>query len=376
MPLCHAPWTNIDVDTQGKISPCCKFRTQGYAVEFYIQHQGVQGYLQSDFLKQIREQHQQGEWPQGCARCQIEEQHGVLSKRQLDQRRWRPYYDSYDFDHGGPITAALAFGNVCNLKCMICGPYASSRWQEEYARVYDIPIRSERLDQEAMVSAVLAAAPNLIHLDVSGGEPMLSHVDAQQRLLAHYIESGQSSSIGLHYTTNATVFPDASWWQLWQHFREVDVQLSLDGVDKRFEYLRFPANWKQVLDTVEGYQRSTANNLRLSVSHTVSALNVAYLPEFLDWCHRMQLPEPWLGRLHAPAYLRPSVWPEYARHEIAVTLRQSSHPSLLQWANMLESNDDSDQFDDFVAYVARHDRYRNLDYAELFPDMAGYLDAD
>lgn len=376
MPFCHAPWTNIDVDPQGKISPCCKFRMEPYGVEFHIEQQGIEGYLTSDFLCKVREQHLLGQWPAGCTRCQIEEQHGVASKRQLDQQRWQQHYESYDFDHNGPITAALAFGNVCNLKCIVCGPYASSRWQEEYARVYNIAIKPERPDQEAMVSALLAAAPDLVHLDVSGGEPMLSNVAAQQRLLAHYVESGQSQQISLHYTTNATVFPDATWWQLWQHFREVDIQLSIDGIGRRFEYLRFPAKWDHVVDIVKQYQSQTVSNLRLSVSHTVSALNIAYLPEFLDWCEQSNLPQPWLGRLHTPGYLRASVWPYQARCNIARSLRNSAHPSLRQWADMLETYNDSTQFDEFVSYISRHDRYRNLDFCKDFPDMAGYLDAD
>ena len=30
MPYCHSPWTNLDIDPQGYMSPCCKFDYSQY----------------------------------------------------------------------------------------------------------------------------------------------------------------------------------------------------------------------------------------------------------------------------------------------------------------------------------------------------------
>lgn len=373
MPFCYSPWTNIDIDPVGNIAPCCKFRMELHDARFNLRDQGLADYLNSDFLAQVRQQFRSGQWPQGCTRCQIEEQHGVPSKRQLDQQRWQEHYELYDLSQPHTITASIAFGNVCNLKCITCHPCASSRWQDEYAKLYGTEIRPTKLDQQHVVSDLLEAAPRLVHLDVTGGEPLLSSTHAQRQLLEHYVSTGQAHNISLHYTTNATVFPDADWWQLWSHFKEIDMQLSLDAVGERFNYIRFPADWYAVSQVVQQYQQQTSANLRISISHTVSAYNVLYLPEFLDWTTSQALPVPWLGRVHNPDYLRPTVWPAQARRYIARHLANSGHTVLQQWASMLETTDDSDLFGRFVTYTQRHDQYRNLNFAQVFPDMASYF---
>ena len=36
MPFCYSPWTNIDIDPQGTMAPCCKFQKQYYDQQFNI----------------------------------------------------------------------------------------------------------------------------------------------------------------------------------------------------------------------------------------------------------------------------------------------------------------------------------------------------
>jgi hypothetical protein len=187
------------------------------------------------------------------------------------------------------------------------------------------------------------------------------------------VESGQAKNITLHYTTNATLFPDATWWELWQHFKEVDLQLSIDGIGARYEYIRYPGNWNQLILNVEQYLAQQSNNFRLSVSHTVSAYNIYYLDEFVNWCYNKGLPRPWLGRVHNPAHMRPSVWTEQARQKIINYLNQSQHSDVQTWARLIEQNDDSILFKQFQQRLHQHDQYRNTNFANTFPEMAQYI---
>jgi hypothetical protein len=216
-------------------------------------------------------------------------------------------------------------------------------------------------------------APDVIHVDIPGGEPFLSGVQEQKQLLEHYIQTGQASRISLHYTTNVTVYPDDSWWDLWQHFKEIEMQLSLDGVAQRFEYIRYPASWHSVEQNVLKYSKATTTNLKLSVSHTVSAYNIYYLDEFLTWCDNTGLPLPWQGRVHTPVHMRPSVWRPQAREYIINHLINSKHSDCATWANYLQHHDDSDQFEKFVEYLHLHDQYRNLNFKNTFPELAEFI---
>lgn len=368
MTFCYSPWTNIDISPQGDISPCCKFQMSKYNQKFDVQNHTLAQYLGSEFLNKVKQDFQQGQWPQGCERCQIEEMHNIQSKRQLDFARWSKHYDK---NPNKIITASIAFGNTCNLKCITCNPYSSSRWQSEYKSIYNIEFDSARFYRDDFVENFAQQASELVHLDIPGGEPLISGVPEQQRLLTYYIDTNQAQNISLHYTTNATVFADQTWWNLWQHFKEVDLQLSVDGIDRRYEYIRYPGNWNMLVNNVQKYLQSQTKQFRLSISHTVSAYNIYYLDEFFDWCYSIGLPRPWLGRVHNPKHMRPTVWPN--KNFIVDKLNSSQHADVKNWISLLQSQDDSQHFELFRSKVVEHDRYRGIDFATTFPELANLL---
>jgi hypothetical protein len=373
MTFCYSPWTNIDFSPDGGISPCCKFRTGYYKEHFNVQDNTVEQYTQSNFLKEIKQQFSNGTWPMGCDRCRIEEENNIKSKRELDIVRWGSHYQQHPLTESNFITASIAFGNTCNLKCITCNPWSSSKWRDEYRDIYGVTVENKRFYKGNFVQDFVAAAPDIIHIDIPGGEPFLSGVAEQKQLLHYYITSGQAHNIALHYTTNATVFPDHEWWDLWQHFQEIDLQLSIDGVGARNEYIRYPAVWSEVAHNVQLYVAKQTGNFRLSVSHTVSAYNIFYLDEFFTWCYTSGLPTPWLGCVHTPVHMRPSVWPNAAKNKIISHLESSSWPEVKIWAGLLANSDDSEHFEKFQQRLHQHDNYRQLDFARTFTELASYI---
>ena len=375
MPFCYSPWTNIDIDPTGKITPCCKFQVKYYPRVFNLQTDSVDDYVNSDFLQSIKDEFNKDQWPAGCERCRIEEENGVDSKRILDYQRWEEHYARYRPEQPKFITASIAFGNTCNLKCITCTSYASSRWQQEYKDVYNIDFPHFKFYRKNFVRDFIAQAPGLVHIDIPGGEPFLSGIDEQRDLLKHYISTGQSANITLHYTTNGTIFPEQEWWDLWQHFKEIDLQLSIDGVDNRYEYIRFPAEWTVLELNVQQYieQETKLSNFRLSVSHTVSAYNIYYLDEFVSWCYNIGLPEPWMGRVHTPQHMRPSIWSGPAKDIIIQKLECSRYEIVRKWATVIRNTDDKAFFEEFQQRTEEHDLYRRLNFRNTFPELAPYL---
>ena len=376
MPFCYAPWTNIDIDSQGEITPCCKFNILAYQESpRNIRTHTIEDYTKSATLNQVKQEFVANKWPAGCERCQIEEENNIKSKRQLDQLRWNEHYSNYDISSGKLLTASVAFGNTCNLTCITCGPNPSSRWQAEAKKIYNIDIAPNHFYKNDFADNFMAHARDLIHIDIPGGEPLLGGVPVQHQILQRYIESGQSKNLSLHYTTNGTIFPGLEWWDLWAHFKEVEMQLSIDGVGDRYEYIRFPANWELTNANVTKYlaHAKSNSNFKLSVSTTVSAFNIAYLNELLDWCAEVGLPKPWLGRVHMPRHFRPSVWPAEAKQHIISRLKNGRHLDTRTWAMMMAATDDSEFFSEFVSRTQQHDQYRKLDFSSTFPEMAKYF---
>jgi MoaA/NifB/PqqE/SkfB family radical SAM enzyme len=370
MPFCYSPWTNIDISPQGTMLPCCKYQPASDDQRFNIQTHTLKEYSRSAFLNEIKQEFHQDRWPAGCVRCEIEEQNNIKSKRQLDHDRWHEHYAKYQIDNDQWLTASLAFGNTCNLKCITCGSHSSSKWRDEYVEIYGRNFQHVKFYRDNFVDDFVDQAPGIIHLDIHGGEPFLSGVTEQKKLLNHYIETERSADITLHYITNATIFPDAEWWQLWSHFREIDLQLSIDGVGTRYEYIRYPAVWKDTVKHTERYvqKEKQLSNFGLSVSHTVSAYNIFYLDEFFTWCQEIGLPRPWLGRVHNPSHMRPEVWPN--KQHIVKHLESSGFEDVRTWAGLIANTGESDQFEKFCDKLHQHDQYRGLDFSNTFPEMA------
>lgn len=373
--FCYAPWSNLEILPSGAILPCCKFQDRYYDKKFNITEDKLEEYFSSNLLKEVKRNFLDGRWPQGCDRCKIEENSDISSKRQLDYERWKDHYQTYNINTAGLLTLSMALGNTCNLKCIMCSPTASSFWAKEYADLYDIKITPLNHIRKNVIKDITNMAPDLVHIDIHGGEPFLSGFENHESLLSYYIDNGRAADISIHYTTNGTMWPDQKWLEKWEHFREIDLQISIDGIGDRYEYIRYPASWNTVRKNINQYLAYAVDkkNFRLSVAHTVSAYNIFYLDEFFDWCEETALPEPWTGALHNPAHLRPTVWPSAAKNDMTNFLHKSKRPGVTKWAHHLQTIDNSEYFSEFIKYVVRHDQYRGLDFAKTFPEIAAFL---
>jgi sulfatase maturation enzyme AslB (radical SAM superfamily) len=373
--FCLAPWSNLEILPSGEILPCCKFQMSKYDEQFNITRNSIKEYRDSQTLVEIKDSFLKESWPAGCERCRIEEENNIQSKRQLDYERWTHEYDSYDIDSGEILTLSMALGNVCNLKCIICGPSSSSLWQKEYKDIHNIQVDSIESYRQDIIKTIKNSTSNLIHLDLHGGEPFLSGRPQHKELLDHYISNNRAKDITIHYTTNGTILPGEEWLSRWNHFKKIDLQISIDGIGSRFEYLRYPADWNTLVDNIYNYQQyqQMHANFQISIAHTVSAFNIFYLEEFVDWCRSMRLPDPWMGKLHRPLHLRPSVWPIETRQYIIAHLQKSCYNKLHGWAKLLSSTDDSALFPKFQNFVNVHDQYRGLDFQTTFPELAEHI---
>ena len=255
----------------------------------------------------------------------------------------------------------------------MCGPYSSSRWRQEQKDLYNVDIKSLEYLNDSIVDQLHASMPNVLHIDIPGGEPFLSEPLKQLDFLSRLRE--RASNVTLHYTTNTQVMPDERWLAEWSNFKEIDVQLSIDGVESHYEYIRYPGNWNVLLNNVDQwlkYQQEYAN-IRLSVSHTVGAYNIYYMQEFWDWCIQTGLPKPYLGKVFAPEHFKPDIWSGKARQFIVDKLASSNHLEIQTWQHLFNNIQEPGLFEDFKAWIHRHDRYRKTSFTETFKELAPYV---
>jgi sulfatase maturation enzyme AslB (radical SAM superfamily) len=360
---CPLPWISQSIRNNGDIRLCCHAnQSQGRGVlkkedgaSFNAGLDSLNDARNAELVKKVRLDMLEGKWNPACARCESEETAGVRSRRVYEQERWQDNI-SYDdcvksTDSEGGINpdvidlqfADIRFGNLCNLKCRSCGPTDSSKWYEDYTKVWgkkftetSNKIYIEQVDGKFQANPNVydwhmspkfwdqleQRIPQISQLYLVGGEPLLikAHFDFLQKC----IEEGYAKNIKLEYNSNITVIPDKAWDQ-WRQFREVQVGASIDGVGKFNDYIRNPSIWSEVeanldrLDNAEG-------NFRILLSATIMIYNVLHFPDMMIWKTRKNFkrvntskkkalwtPHP----LHRPFHLNIQAMPKTAKLFVA-----------------------------------------------------------
>lgn len=363
--MCYHPWVGLDISPQGDFKPCCKYKN--------TVAKSLADYQSSSELAQLKQDFLNGNQPIGCGRCWRDEDAGLPSKRIID--------NEYVFQNSAPSldsikVLSLPFGNLCNLACRICNSGSSSKWSQEEQRLKDtfptINIRQpSTFHRNAdFIDSIKLLVPDLIRLEIPGGEPFYADKQIHKDFLEHF---SQPEKISLHYITNGTTQPGDELVQLWHKFRHIDIQISLDGTEEKFEYNRWPSDWGIVKSNLDKYLalRASMPNLQLSISHTVSIFTVYYLPEFLDWCALHQLPTPYLGLLTKPAHYDITVLPRAVKEVIAK--RFESYPQLAPVTEAMIAQDQSELLDITLNYVKILDKQRSQSFAETFPELYNLL---
>ena len=127
------------------------------------------------------------------------------------------------------------FSNLCNYKCISCGPHLSSKWDNGTVTRPNVDIISEVKPHLSQIEAIY----------FGGGEPLLmrEHIDVLKALI-----NLNKRDVHLSYNTNLSHlnYEGESFLEFWRGFKNVEVWVSLDGHGEhgfgRAEGLHFTAH--------------------------------------------------------------------------------------------------------------------------------------
>ena len=266
-------------------------------------------------MQDLRRDFLYGQKPATCQRCWDEEAAGRVSKRMNSRVRLKEYYDNVDWNNINPDQLwfiDLKLGNICNLKCRICGSWSSSKWaKEEIDYVLGLENRKEHLAYKFLQDGawprestvfwdnLKTLRPNIKYFEFTGGEPFL--IEQHFELLRYAVEQGYSQNIEIHYNTNGTVFPEAA--DLWNNFKHVEIAFSIDNVGARFEYERYGADWDLVQENIAKFTAMRSNKISTQLCTTMNIQNVYYLPELCDWISTQTFDHVYFNMLHDPWHM-------------------------------------------------------------------------
>ena len=386
------PWISIETSPIGTARPCC------LAVDEIIDDQGrkydlnetdLQTIYRSKYMQQLRQQFRAGEKPKTCTRCWQEEDAGRASKRIYSKIRLKELVNQVDYANDSPDQlwfVDLKLGNICNLKCRICGSWSSSKWaQEEINYIPGLKNKKDHLAYKFLQQGswprktqtfwnnLRELLPNIKYFEFTGGEPFMiqEHFD----LLQYAVDQGYAKNIDIHYNTNGTQWPDAH--ELWSHFKRVDIAFSIDNVGKRFEYERFGAHWDEVTENIRKFhvlRDQYPNKITTQVCMTVNIQNVYYLEDLCNWINTQSFNDHYFNMLHDPKHMCIDNLTEEAKQLVidklkAGTFTPKHRAEIMRVIKFIENGAGSTG-EEFLFKMKQTDQYRDQSLLESHTEIA------
>jgi MoaA/NifB/PqqE/SkfB family radical SAM enzyme len=232
----------------------------------------------------------------------------------------------------------LKLGNICNLKCRICGSWSSSQFATEELSNMDIAIDKKKTFPYQMLRAgawpkenetfwheIDSVSDQIRYIEFTGGEPFM--IREHFRMLERIVERGIAGQIEIHYNTNGTQFPEEAE-NIWQHFKTVEIAFSIDDVGERFEYQRSNALWSEVEQNVARFMamRDRHRHIRLQVCCTINIFNVYYLEHVARWIAEQSFDFVYWNMMHDAWYFSIATLPDTAKAAIEKHLTTADIP--------------------------------------------------
>lgn len=363
---CPLPWLSVEVRNNGDLRMCPhSHRGSGNGLlrkldgsVYNARSDDIQESRNSALLCEVRKHILDGKWHDACQRCKQDIDAGIPSANHAEAQLWQPWLDvdkarQYTRDDGSLDTAVmplrhygLRFGNKCNLKCRSCNPTESDYWYEDYISLWNTdtydesfgqvklrrndrgkllpdPNRYSWYESESFWQQLHDGSENIVRVHTSGGEPTI--ILEQYAFLQRCINFGIADRITIEYNSNCTAIPPRAW-HMWEHFKEIRIGASIDGIGTVNDYIRYPSDWSEIEQTIDRMDAYDDINFSIWIASTVMIYNVWYLPDLIEWVIKKQfrkigwLPSRPLIQFHAlsgPKHLSVHILPSKVKQEIA-----------------------------------------------------------
>ena len=327
--FCALPWLHLSSRPDGKMRTCCTSNASSVqdpdsnkkvgggevgivknddGIPANFNHTSLTDAWNSSYMRNVRKMMLRGEKPASCLKCYKEEDAGHLSKRNWETEYWGNRYDLNQLvaetDADGNIPPKIRYidlrmGTKCQLACVMCSPHDSSGWIKDWQAI-NPQIVNEKLantsqwenkgrnhgasynwhkNNPRFFKELMEQIPHMYQLYFAGGESLI--IDEHYDLLEECIKKGHAKNIELRYNSNAVEWRD-DLFDLWAEFKRVRFHYSVDALGEQNDYIRYPSQWKHQED-VFWQLDNTAPQVEVTTATTIMALNIAYIPEFIQW---------------------------------------------------------------------------------------------
>lgn len=299
---CIFPYKQILFDIpRNDVKWCCKM-LQGSKLDEY----DPDNYHSDPLLQDIRDNLENGIEHKACDVCWQAEHKNVESWRQVEGKiplelqgknlNQDPYNKQFN-------RLELFFDNTCDLACIYCGPWLSSKWAQENQKSqlfkhfkYTEKNTDEKTEKIiATIKNIGKAAREHQRMDLAflGGEPFLSPQVKDGKFIrfidAYYEHAPVSSELLLNFITNLNT-PDKMFEKNLKVLKEakekypnlmVHISMSLECVGKFTELTRFGSNWQTVDKNINRWL--SLDWIGFNFNTAFNALTLSDLPNYIKY---------------------------------------------------------------------------------------------
>lgn len=266
--FCSLPFTEIFLGPDGLIKTCCSAKDS----IGNLHTNSIEEILQSDKAKEIRQYIIGGQWHENCDQCKNQEQLNSRSERYNNYIEFKSKHKKINKNTFSLERLDLRWSNTCNLNCVYCYEYFSSKWAE----IKGIKVNTIKEENENTLFLLIEKhRENIQSILMLGGEPFLQKQN--NKLLDILPDHGfyvlSNLAIPLRKNKIAEKILNAP---------SSVIGVSFETVDKRFEYVRRGANWDTFCDNIS-YIKNNFPYKKLE-SHSLYSIYSAFnLVEFYDF---------------------------------------------------------------------------------------------
>jgi organic radical activating enzyme len=409
--ICILPFMHTLVLPNGDITLCCNSEVRKGMPN--VANEGINNILNNEHHKHIRGEMLAGRQPDICRRCWDNEKLGIKSYRQQQNFTYLKYFPRLlttkkdGTTNLGVKYLDVRFNNTCNLKCVMCSSSYSSAWIDDEKKLMPL-IKDDALNRELkhrinhydkesfkwakddkILETIIKNASSLERIHFAGGEPLLAK--QHDILLKELIKLKLAHRLFLSYNSNGE-FITQETLDLWSHFKRVKIFYSLDDIADRNDYIRHPSQWTTHLDKFKLIEENNPKNVDWRIASTVSVLNVAYLPEFIEWkisknfkhIHnsRMDGKLIYANILESPKHLNMNVLPTEVKDNIInkletykVPKKYESHYGSIVYniKNYIYNESHTEYLPVLREYLDGLDKIRKTNFRKTFPIIADVI---
>ena len=254
--FCIQPWLSKEI-TPSRTKVCC-----------WLPEEHDLEQIRHDLLNDINSK--------DCDKCWRAEANGEQSRRLQQNMLADTLYnmsveslrDMCKTDGYKPTIYQINTSNTCNGACIMCGPNASSKWQSLYKDFNKKEIDNIDINFDTAK-----------YVELLGGEPLLEQKNIE-------ILKKLNKECTVSFVTNGSIDIKQELIDLLSKFKKSIICISIDGVGSIYEYQRWPLKWTKLLENLDKFKKLQCD---LSVSYTLTNINLPYKQETIDWFNEQEL---------------------------------------------------------------------------------------